>query len=169
VQPHSAAIDQGNNEAGFDPSLPEGATIAAVAVDLAAAPRIVAARALPPRIDLGAYEAPNAPPVFLTPAVVQAAINTAYTYEAVAEDPNNPGVRLAIEAIGKPQWLGFAMQASGAGRLQGTPTEKDFGSYTIVLRTTDSLGASSEQSFVLKVKFRLNPVFLPEVLLHKKG
>jgi hypothetical protein len=168
VLPQSAAIDQGNNDAGFDPSLPEGATIAAVAVDLVAAPRIVAARALPPRIDLGAYEAANTPPIFLTPAAMQAAINTAYIYDAVAEDPNNPGVRLAIEAISKPQWLGFAMQAGGAGRLQGTPAEKDFGSYTVVLRTTDSLGASSEQSFVLKVKFRLNPVFLPEILLQKK-
>jgi hypothetical protein len=164
LQPQSAAIDRGVNDAGFDPSLPEGATIQAIVADLAEGPRIVAALALPPRIDLGAYEAPNSPPVFMTPAATQAGINAPYVYDAVAEDPNHPGVRLAVEVVVKPQWLAFGMQASGAGRLQGTPGEKEFGSYNIILRATDSLGAVGDQSFMLKVKFRLNPVFLPAVL-----
>ena len=66
VQPTSPAIDQGNNDAAFDPSLPEGATISAVAVDCGqyAAHRCRTYTAA--TVDMGAYEALNAPPVFTT-------------------------------------------------------------------------------------------------------
>jgi hypothetical protein len=169
VQPTSQVIDQGNNDAGFEPSLPEGTTISAVAVDLGDVPRIIAARTKPAHIDQGAYEAINAPPVFTTAPLTEGGINSEYSYEAVAEDPNDPGVRLPIEVIMKPEWLAFAMQPSGAGKLQGTPNTQWYGSYDVVLRATDSLGAIGQQAFVLHVRFRTHPVFMPQVLAKKKG
>ncbi len=167
-RPTSPAIDTGNNDAAFDPSLPEGATIAAVAVDLGSSARIVAARSTPAQIDLGAYEAPNAPPVFLTSPNPVGGLNTNYVYTAVAEDPNIPGVRLPIVVTTKPQWLSFAMQADGSGKLQGTPPKNSLGSYDVILRATDSLGAVGQQYYVLQVKVYAYPVFLPQVLVNKK-
>ena len=169
TQPTSPAIDVGNNDATFDPSLPEGATISAVGVDLGSSARIVAARTTPAQIDLGAYEAPNAPPVFLTTPYPVAGLNLNYVYTAVAEDPNAPGVRLPIVVTTKPQWLSFAMQADGTGKLQGTPPKNSLGAYDVILRATDSLGAVGQQYYVLQVKIYAHPVFLPQVLVNKKG
>ena len=167
LQPTSPAIDQGNNNAGFDPSLPEGATISAIAVDVDNTPRIIAARTLPPRVDMGAYEALNAPPVFTTTPDTVGGISSEYVYEAVAVDPNAPDVRLPIVATVMPQWLAFTMQPDGAGKLQGTPGKESLGSYEVVLRATDSLGALGQQYFVLQVRFRAHPVFMPQVLVQK--
>jgi hypothetical protein len=169
VQPVSPVVDSGNNNAAFDPSLPEGATIAAVALDLGDTPRIIAARALPPRIDQGAYEALNTPPVFTTAPLTQGAINQDYVYVAEAEDPNNPGIKLPVEVIMKPDWLGFAPQPNGAGRLEGRPSDKWFGRYDVVLRATDGLGVTGDQAFILEIKFRANPIFMPQILMKKQG
>ena len=168
AQPTSAAIDSGNNDAAFDPSLPEGATISAVSVDLGNTPRIIAARINPPQIDLGAFEALNAPPVFTTTPDPDSGLNTMYIYEAVAEDPNLPGVRLPIVVTAKPQWLSFAMQSNGAGRLQGIPGKNELGAYDVVLRATDSLGAVGQQYYELHVRYFAHPVFMPQVLAQKK-
>ena len=98
-----------------------------------------------------------------------AGLNLNYVYTAVAEDPNAPGVRLPIVVTTKPQWLSFAMQPDGTGKLQGTPPKNSLGAYDVILRATDSLGAVGQQYYVLQVKIYAHPVFLPQVLVNKKG
>ncbi|MFN8469272.1 MAG: LamG-like jellyroll fold domain-containing protein [Caldilineaceae bacterium] len=166
--PTSPVLDIGYNDAAFDPSLPEGATISAITQDLGGSARIVAVRVTPAQIDLGAYEAANIPPVFLTKPNSTAGLNADYVYTAIAEDPNQPGVRLPIVVTTKPQWLSFAMQSDGSGKLQGTPPKNSLGAYDVILRATDSLGAVGQQYYVLQVKYYAHPIFLPQVLVYKK-
>ncbi len=163
VQPLSPAIDSGNNEASLNPGLPEGATISAIAGDLDNGPRIVAVRSPAARIDVGAYEALNAPPIFVTAPITGSAVNFRYVYQPVAVDPNDPQQKLAIQVIKKPGWLEFAMQPNGSGRLQGTPSEAYLGKHDVSLLVTDSLGISSQQTYVLHVNRWQNPVFLPQI------
>ena len=167
--PTSVVLDVGNNDAAFDPSLPEGATIAAITQDLGGSARIVAARVTPAQIDFGAYEAANMPPVFLTQPDTTAGLNANYVYTVIAEDPNQPGVRLPIVVTTKPQWLSFAMQSDGTGKLQGTPPKNSLGAYDVILRATDNLGAVGQQYYVLQVKYYAHPIFLPQILVNKKG
>ena len=168
AQPTSPVLDIGNNDAAFNPSLPEGATISAISVDLGGAARIVASRVAPARIDLGAYEAPNAPPVFLTTPDPIAGLNLDYLYTAVVEDPNFPGVRLLIVVATKPQWLSFAMQPDGTGKLQGTPPKGSLGTHDVSLSATDTLGAVKQLNYVLHVTLYGHPVFMPQMLTNKK-
>jgi hypothetical protein len=163
VQPQSPAIDSGNNEAVLNPGLPEGATISAIARDLDNGPRIVAVRSPAPKIDVGAFEAPNAPPIFITAPITNSAVNFRYVYQPVAVDPNDPEQKLAIQVVKKPGWLNFAMQPNGTGILQGTPDKALLGTYDIALLATDGLGISSQQTYTLHVNRWLNPIFLPQI------
>ena len=168
AQPTSPALDTGSNDAAFNPSLPEGATISAISADLGGSARIVAARVTPAQVDLGAYEAPNAPPVFLTTPDPIAGLNLNYVYTALAEDPNFPGVRLTVVVAIKPQWLSFAMQPDGTGKLQGTPPKGSLGTHDVSLSATDTLGAVKQLNYVLHVTLYGHPVFMPQMLTNKK-
>lgn len=55
LTPFSPALDRGDNSASLAPIAP-GVTIAGIGGDLQGAPRVVAARFPPPRVDMGAYE-----------------------------------------------------------------------------------------------------------------
>ncbi len=159
--PTSPAIDGGDNNASLNPGAPQGTTVSSLVADLGGGPRIVPVLALPPRIDQGAYEAANAPPVFLTAPVTSGYTTVPYTYQAVAVDPNFPSIRLPIEAGPLPEWLRLESQMDGSALLHGTPGAIWYGYYPVVLRSTDTLGAATDQAFTIYIQQRIYPMYLP--------
>lgn len=163
LQPTSPAIDRGDNNANLIAGAPQGATVAAIAADLDGAPRIRAARVLPPQIDLGAYEAAHSPPLFTTSPVTQGVTTVRYVYKVVAIAPHEPSTRLPITVVKKPDWLLFEPQANGAALLHGTPPADQAGDFEVVLRSTDSLDALSEQAFIIQVLPYTYLLYMPQV------
>jgi predicted outer membrane repeat protein len=162
--PASPAIDSGDNNAGLAADAPQGATIASITDDLADSPRIMAARTLPPQIDLGAYEATHSPPLFITEPVTKGTTTVEYVYQAIAIAPNEPATRLPIEVVKWPEWLRLEPQADGSALLHGAPPEGWYGYFDVALRSTDSFGVVTEQAFTIHVLQRVYSVFMPQVL-----
>ena len=125
--PTSPVIDTGNNDAAFNPSLPEGATIAAVAPDLGSAARIVAVRSTPAQIDLGAYEAANLPPVFTTTPDPWQGVNADYTYRRLPRIPTSRAC--GCRSWPRPNRSGSALPCSPMGPANcRAPAQELFGS-----------------------------------------
>jgi hypothetical protein len=162
--PASPAIDRGDNSARLPPGAPGGATMAAISADLDGAPRIMAARTLPPQIDLGAYEAAHTPPLFISEPVTQGTMTVEYIYQAIAIAPNEPESRLPITAVQKPVWLLFEPQPDGSALLHGAPPEGWYGYFDVLLRSMDSFGAVTEQAFTIHVLQPVYSIYLPQVL-----
>ena len=158
--PASPAIDSGDNGASLGPGVTVGGAIAALATDLAGAPRITAARVLPPQIDLGAYEAPNTPPIFVSAPLTTGTTTIEYVYEVAAIDPNLPDQLLAIHVATAPPWLALEQEQNRPALLHGTPGEIWYGYFDIRLQTADSLGAAAEQAFTIHVLVRVYWLFL---------
>ena len=158
--PASPAIDSGDNQADLDAGAPTGTTIASIAADLDGSARITGARALPAQIDLGAFEAANAPPIFVSAPITMGTTTLEYSYQAVAIDPNLPEQRLPIVAATLPSWLTMDVQPGGEALLHGTPGEIWYGYFDVRLLTTDSLGATGEQAFKIHVLARAYHLYL---------
>ena len=89
---------------------------------------------------------------FTSEPLLEVAENTPYLYVATAEDPDAIfGDTLTLEAITLPDWLTATTTATGELRLEGIPSRTEVGSHSVLLRATDSAGASVEQSFTITV------------------
>ena len=88
---------------------------------------------------------PNRPPIFTSTPVVDAAVNTPYTYEAIAKDPDsNP---LTYTLVSSP--AGMSVNPS-TGQLTWTPTSDQLGLFEVVLKVTDGQGGTTEQAFKIQ-------------------
>lgn len=67
---------------------------------------------------------PDRPPVLSGRAAATATVGSAYSFQPAAHDPN--GLRLLFGVWDKPAWLNFD---KATGRLYGTPTAADVGTY----------------------------------------
>ncbi|MEG4603223.1 DUF4114 domain-containing protein [Microcoleus sp. F6_B6] len=90
---------------------------------------------------------PNRPPIFTSTPVVDAAVNTPYTYEAIAKDPDsNP---LTYSLVSSP--AGMSVNPS-TGLLTWTPTSDQLGLSDVVLKVTDGQGGTTEQAFKIQIQ-----------------
>src|SRR5262249_6635899 len=76
---------------------------------------------------------PNRPPVFTSVPAVSANVNTAYTYQATATDPD--GDPLTFSVVSGP--TGLAVDAT-SGTVRWTPTASQVGTHPITLQVSDA-------------------------------
>ena len=69
------------------------------------------------------------------------------------------GDQLTITATGLPAWLSFAL-ADGEWKFHGTPQASDIGSANILVRATDTVGASVSDTFALSVTSLLDLTYI---------
>ena len=75
------------------------------------------------------------------------AAGSAYTFQPTASDPD--GNTLSFSIQGKPGWASFS---TSTGRLSGTPTASDVGTYSgIVIAVSDGAASTSLASFSITV------------------
>ena len=89
---------------------------------------------------------PDRPPVFTSVPVVDANVNTAYTYQATATDPD--GDPLAFSVVSGPQGLAID---SGTGLLSWTPQASQAGTANVILQVADGRGGTALQSYAIYV------------------
>ena len=91
----------------------------------------------------------NSAPTFASNPLTSATEDSKYTYTAVATDVNS-GDTVTLSETTIPSWLTFT---SSTGELTGTPSNENVGTTgnNVVLRATDSKGASAVQSFTIVV------------------
>jgi hypothetical protein len=150
LRPGSPAIDAGDNGADLDGTAPLTTTIADLPTDLTDGPRRVAVRSATLTVDMGAYEAPNSPPAFISSPAPIAPAEVTYTYNISATDPNQPdGAGLVLSTLTVPGWLTLDDQGSGAGTLSGAP--HTVGVDAVALQVADGAGLTATQTFSITV------------------
>ncbi len=85
----------------------------------------------------------NAAPFFTSAPSVQAAVDSAWTYLASAEDPN--GHPVALSLLVAP--VGMSLSGANPANIAYTPTAA--GSYQVVVRASDGRGGVATQAFTL--------------------
>ncbi|MEH1899398.1 MAG: putative Ig domain-containing protein [Nostoc sp.] len=90
---------------------------------------------------------PNRPPVFTSTPVVDAAINTSYTYQANASDADDDF--LAFSLLSAPQ--GMTVDAN-TGVVSWIPTVNQLGTYDVTLAVTDGKGGTAQQAFKVQTQ-----------------
>ncbi len=94
----------------------------------------------------GAATTSQAPTITGAPATA-IAISQAYTFKPTASDPNGDALTFRIQ--NKPAWATFS---TTDGRLQGTPTIADVGTYAgIVISVTDGTNTRALATFAINV------------------
>ncbi|WP_243146923.1 putative Ig domain-containing protein [Scytonema sp. UIC 10036] len=93
---------------------------------------------------------PNRPPVFTSVPIVDAAINTNYTYQAIAKDADRD--TLTFSLVNKPE--GMTVNPS-TGVVSWTPNGNQLNTYDVTLAVTDGKGGTAQQVF--KVKTQMEP------------
>lgn len=94
----------------------------------------------------------NDAPVFGSTPVTAAAQASAYTYAAMATDPDTgDSAQLTVAAPTLPIWLSFSDNGGGMGSLTGTPGNADVGDHPVSLTVTDTGGLSTSQDFTISV------------------
>lgn len=102
----------------------------------------------------------NRPPEFVSEPVTIVQVNQAYSYLAVAEDPDGDPITLTAEIL--PTWLTFTDNGDGTGLLEGTPSEGDVGDHEVELAADDGVLTAS-QAFTIEVREEPNqPPFFTE-------
>ncbi|MDM8549901.1 putative Ig domain-containing protein [Desulfobacterales bacterium HSG2] len=92
----------------------------------------------------------NDAPSFTSTGITAAAQDEAYGYAITTADPDKDDTRtLTAETL--PAWLEFEDTGKGAGRLFGTPANRDVGQHDVELRAEDEAGAAAAQSFTITV------------------
>ena len=95
---------------------------------------------------------PNQPPVITGTPATAATVGQAYSFTPSASDPN--GQALTFSITNRPSWAGFD---TATGRLGGTPTAANVGSYTgIVISVTDGTASASLPGFAINVSAAAN-------------
>ncbi|MCW5319219.1 hypothetical protein GTQ43_38200 [Nostoc sp. KVJ3] len=90
---------------------------------------------------------PNRPPVFTSTPVVDAAINTSYTYQANASDADDDS--LSFSLLSAPQ--GMTVDAN-TGIVSWTPTALQLGTYDVTLAVADARGGTAQQAFKVQTQ-----------------
>jgi RHS repeat-associated protein len=90
---------------------------------------------------------PNRPPVFTSTPVVDATVNTAYSYPAAATDPD--GDPLTFTVISGPQGLSID---PATGLVTWAPTVAQLGTDAVTLRVDDGKGGTATQTYVIGVQ-----------------
>ena len=90
---------------------------------------------------------PNAPPVISGAPPTSVPAGTAYSFQPTASDPN--GNALTFSIANKPAWATFS---TTTGRLQGTPSASQVGTYgNIVISVSDGSATASLPAFSIAV------------------
>jgi RHS repeat-associated protein len=101
---------------------------------------------------------PNQPPVFTSTPVVDANVNTPYTYQATATDPD--GDPLTFSVVSGPQGLVIDPRS---GLVSWTPTASQLGTDNVTLQVSDGRGGTATQAYRIGVqqeKGNLPPVIV---------
>lgn len=93
-------------------------------------------------------DAPNRPPVISGSPLASVSVGRAFDFTPVASDPD--GQPLTFSIANKPSWAAFN---TSSGRLNGTPSVADAGSYAgVVISVSDGTDRVSLPSFTLTVQ-----------------
>jgi RHS repeat-associated protein len=98
---------------------------------------------------------PNRPPVFTSSPVVDANVNTPYTYQAAASDPDGTkpsdanGETLTFSVVVGPQGLTIG---SSSGLVSWTPTGSNLGTDNVTLQVDDGRGGTATQTYTIAVQ-----------------
>nr|WP_242054671.1 putative Ig domain-containing protein [Nostoc sp. FACHB-190] len=90
---------------------------------------------------------PNRPPVFTSTPIVDAKINTPYTYQLVAQDADRDSLTFSL--VNGPQ--GMTIDPN-TGVVNWTPTGTQLGTYNVVFAVTDGRGGVAEQAFQVRTQ-----------------
>jgi hypothetical protein len=91
---------------------------------------------------------PNSPPTISGAPANAVTINQGYMFQPSASDPNGDNLRFAIS--GRPSWASFS---TSTGRLSGTPTSANIGTYSnIVLSVNDGQVSAALPAFSIQVR-----------------
>jgi uncharacterized repeat protein (TIGR03803 family) len=94
----------------------------------------------------------NRPPVISGTPPMSVTVGQTYTFQPTASDPD--GQTLTFSISGKPPWATFS---ATTGRLNGTPTTVNVGSYPgIVISVSDGTASASLPSFSINVSAAAN-------------
>lgn len=89
----------------------------------------------------------NSPPVISGTPPTAARTGTAYSFTPTASDPNGNPLTFSIQ--NRPAWASFS---TSTGRLSGTPTSSNVGTYSnIVIRVSDGQASASLPTFAITV------------------
>lgn len=92
--------------------------------------------------------AANAPPTISGVPANAVTINQAYSFQPSASDPNNDTLRFVIS--GRPSWASFS---TSTGRLSGTPTSANIGTFAnIVISVNDGQASVALPAFSIQVR-----------------
>jgi Putative Ig domain len=90
----------------------------------------------------------NRPPTISGTPPSTATVGTAYSFRPTASDPD--GNTLGFSISNRPGWMSFS---TSTGRLSGTPTSANVGTYSnIVIRVSDGRATASLPAFTLTVR-----------------
>src|SRR5262249_41588640 len=89
---------------------------------------------------------PNRPPVFTSTPVVDANVNTPYSYQAAARDPDQEP--LAFSVVSGPQGLKVDAQS---GQVTWKPKAEQLGTGTVTLQVDDGQGGTATQTYSVVV------------------
>ena len=89
---------------------------------------------------------PNKVPTIAGSPVGSVVVGTPYSFTPTASDGD--GDILTFSITGKPGWATFN---TSTGKLSGTPTQADIGSYSVAIRVTDGAADANLASFTIQV------------------
>src|SRR5207244_379954 len=95
---------------------------------------------------------PNRPPLFVSTPVVDANVDTPYTYPALATDPDGDTVIYSVVS-GPP---GLSIPDPSTGVVTWTPTASQLGVQHVVLQADDGHGGTAQQAFDILVQQEKN-------------
>lgn len=90
----------------------------------------------------------NQAPYFVSIPIVTAQQNVLYTYNIVAEDPENETITISASEI--PEWLSLTDNGDGTALLSGTPIVVSPEGYNVTLTVSDNHN-SNNQTFIIEV------------------
>jgi hypothetical protein len=92
---------------------------------------------------------PNSPPTISGVPANAVTINQAYSFQPSASDPNTTD-KLSFVISGRPSWATFS---SSTGRLSGTPTSANIGTFSnIVISVNDGQASAALPAFSIQVR-----------------
>ncbi|MEM7797645.1 MAG: hypothetical protein AAF633_00525 [Chloroflexota bacterium] len=113
--------------------------------------------------DLGKFElfatGEDRGPIFLSQPSLTGFVDSLYTYEIIAEDPDQGPV--VIGPLVKPDWLTLVDNGDGTATLFGTPRAADIGVHKVEIAALDGEGLVRSQSFEITVLGENRSIYIP--------